>query len=103
MLGNKGVVMRILRGLVGLGGLALAGCFPTDGIVVRTGAGGDQAPFCGAGVYGYLVDEPAAAALDVPDPKRIIRPGDVVTMDYNPSRTNVEVDADDMIVRVYCG
>ncbi len=36
-------------------------------------------------------------------PVRVIRPGDAVTMDYNPSRINFELDAADRIARVTCG
>ena len=34
---------------------------------------------------------------------RIIRPGDAVTMDHAPDRLNIELDADDRVVRVRCG
>lgn len=95
--------MRIVSGFVMLAGFGLAGCFPTEGIVVRPGAEADPAPFCVAAVHGYLMGAPMASAAEVPDPKRIIGPGDVVTRDYNPSRTNIEVDAEGVISRVFCG
>lgn len=34
---------------------------------------------------------------------RYIAPGDVVTMDYSPSRLNVELGADGRIARLHCG
>lgn len=34
---------------------------------------------------------------------RIIRPGDAVTMDYSPSRLNVELGEDGRIKRLRCG
>ena len=34
---------------------------------------------------------------------RIIRPGEMVTMDYNPSRLNVRVNRDDRILELTCG
>lgn len=34
---------------------------------------------------------------------RVIRPGDVVTMDYRPDRLNVEVGEDGRIKRLRCG
>lgn len=34
---------------------------------------------------------------------RYISPGDAVTMDYAPSRLNVELDAEGRIVRLRCG
>jgi hypothetical protein len=36
-------------------------------------------------------------------PARVIRPGRPVTMDYNPLRLNVLLDADDRIVGLSCG
>ncbi len=34
---------------------------------------------------------------------RIIRPGDVVTQDYNENRLNLELDGADRLARAYCG
>jgi Peptidase inhibitor I78 family len=34
---------------------------------------------------------------------RIIRPGDMVTMDYSPTRLNVRVNAMDIILSLSCG
>lgn len=34
---------------------------------------------------------------------RAIRPGQAVTMDYRQDRVNVEIGADDKVVRVACG
>lgn len=47
-----------------------------------------------------------AALIDpaaFPGPVRIIRPGDMVTMDYNPNRINVRLDAQDRVASVTCG
>jgi hypothetical protein len=60
---------------------------------------------CDAEMLGYLVgqdiDEIDTGTL--PRPYRIIRPGTAVTMDYREDRTNLELDAGDHVVRVYCG
>ena len=34
---------------------------------------------------------------------RIIRPGEMVTMDYSPTRLNVRVDAADIVLSLSCG
>ena len=34
---------------------------------------------------------------------RIIRPGQVVTMDFNTARLNIELDGEDRIKRIWCG
>lgn len=34
---------------------------------------------------------------------RVIRPGQAVTMDYSPTRLNVEVDGANQILRMSCG
>lgn len=44
-----------------------------------------------------LLEESGAAVL------RVIRPGQPVTKDYRTDRLNVELDADDTILRLTCG
>ncbi len=44
-----------------------------------------------------------AVDLSGNDPMRILPPGTPMTMDYNPSRLNVELDEAGTIVRFYCG
>lgn len=61
------------------------------------------AQHCVAGIHSDLIGQPVAAAAVVPEPKRIIRPGQPVTRDYIPSRTNVMLDENDVITRIYCG
>lgn len=34
---------------------------------------------------------------------RVIRPGQVVTRDFNQSRINLQLDSYDVVVRAYCG
>ncbi len=36
-------------------------------------------------------------------PFRLIHAGDAVTMDHNPSRTNVQLDRRNKVERVFCG
>ncbi|MEQ9388387.1 I78 family peptidase inhibitor [Marinovum algicola] len=87
--------------------LALAGCLPEDGEIAQ-GAGpqhpppGEATP-CAPGARAGLVGEPVEAAERVPAPKRILRPGDMRTMDYLPARTNIEIDETGRITRVFCG
>lgn len=60
---------------------------------------------CGAADLQHLVGSPASAAEGVgtPGSVRMIRPGDAVTMDYRADRLNIELDAGDLVDRVYCG
>ena len=74
----------------------LAGC---DGVAPI----GEEGVACSADRYAGLEGMPVSASESVPEPKRIIRPGDAVTLEYNPARTNVKLDEDDVIVGVYCG
>lgn len=64
---------------------------------------GGTAPLCTPGVWSHLKGKPRAAADAVPAPMRVIGPDDVMTMDHNPSRTNIAVDHGGTIVRVFCG
>jgi hypothetical protein len=43
------------------------------------------------------------AAVEITGPVRIIGVGQVVTMDYDPFRTNFYLDVADRITRVTCG
>lgn len=60
---------------------------------------------CGAGELQGLIGRNAAAleTMQFAGPLRVIRPGMAVTMDYSPSRLNIEVDAREIITRVSCG
>lgn len=60
---------------------------------------------CGAAEFQSLVGT-SVGDLDpatLPEPRRIIFPGQAVTMDYLENRFNVEIGADDKVARVYCG
>lgn len=59
---------------------------------------------CGAHETLDLIDTPVAdALLRLPENRRIIRPGDVVTQDYDTSRMNVFVDEAGTITKIECG
>ena len=59
---------------------------------------------CGADALQGLVGKPADVLLGMTfdADTRILRPGMPVTMDYRPDRLNIEIDADERIVRVHC-
>lgn len=66
-------------------------------------ATGDNA--CGAAARQDLVGT-SVGALDpatLPEPNRVIFPGQAVTMDFQAARLNVEIGSDDQVARVYCG
>jgi len=60
---------------------------------------------CYAADHTELVGQPLSAfdqsTLD--QPVRIIPPGGIVTMEYNPRRLNVDLDGNSTIVRFWCG
>lgn len=60
---------------------------------------------CGAAGLASLIGQPVSrfSTQTRQGPARVIRPGQPVTMDYNPLRLNVLLDADDRIVGVSCG
>ena len=66
-------------------------------------AGGDKGD-CAAGRYGALVGRPLAAVTLPADLKtRVVRPGEVVTMEYVADRMTIEVDAKGIVTTVRCG
>lgn len=59
---------------------------------------------CGGDSLVPLIGQPVAALPPgLPPGTRVIRPGDAVTEDYSESRLNVDLDAGDRIVRLWCG
>lgn len=84
---------------------ALAACTPG----ARTALGSGPIPAgenaCGAAARQDLVGT-SVGALDpatLPEPNRVIFPGQAVTMDLQAERLNVEIGPDDAVARVYCG
>lgn len=92
--------MRILATFALLGALQTCVVTPPEDLPP------DEAPptACGAVDYQWLVGENLAAVTLPSDLNaRIITPGTVITMDYNPRRMNIVVDERGYIIRVYCG
>jgi len=59
---------------------------------------------CGAIDLQNLVGQPISAVDAATLARvRVIRPGQAVTMDYSAARLNVELDAADKIIRIWCG
>ncbi len=58
---------------------------------------------CNAAGYASLIGKDAPNALIVPEPKRMYRIGDPVTLDFNPARVNVQLDQTDVIAAITCG
>ncbi len=60
---------------------------------------------CTAPAYAGLIGQPegALAGVVIPDPARIIRPGDPVTRDYREGRLNFMIDEAGRIADVTCG
>lgn len=52
--------------------------------------------------YKSLTGKPLAGTVAF-KPHRVIKPGSVVTMDFNPGRLNVYIDAKDVIIDARCG
>lgn len=66
-------------------------------------AAGEDA--CGASGLQSLVGT-SVGSLDanaLPSPRRVIFPGQAVTMDFRADRLNVEIAPNDKVARVYCG
>ena len=58
---------------------------------------------CKEGSWWGLIGRPKSAASIVSEPKRVYTEGDPVTMDANPNRTNIVLDAEGKIAKVTCG
>lgn len=60
---------------------------------------------CGAEGLSDLIGRPATVleTMRFAAPTRILRPGMAMTMDYAPGRLNIEIDAQEVIVRLFCG
>lgn len=79
---------------------SLGGCLPEN-----TAEQPEAEADCGAKAMQHLVGQPSGAqdfgAGDAP--VRILPPGSAMTMDHRPDRLNVELDADGVITRIWCG
>ena len=68
----------------------------------RPRAAGDA---CGAEALQPLVGT-SVGTLDpatLPEPNRVLFPGQAATTDFQDERLNVEIGADDRVARVFCG
>ncbi|WP_417250425.1 I78 family peptidase inhibitor [Celeribacter sp.] len=65
----------------------------------------DMTEGCAKSVVTPLIGEPRSALsrVPLPDPVRVIPVGGMVTHDFRPDRTNIDLDEDERIVRVWCG
>lgn len=77
-----------------------AGCETSD---APLSFGGPDA--CKASALQHLIGQDSAVLQTMPleQPLRIIRPGDAVTMDFNPHRLNIDISDTDVIIAVRCG
>lgn len=77
---------------------ALAAC------AVVQAEGGDLAP-CDAQHLAVLIGEPAEKLEEVPlpEPTRIVRPGEAVTMEHLPGRLTVRIGPRGLIQEMRCG
>jgi hypothetical protein len=67
---------------------------------------GQNLSTCGADRLSALIGQPVEMVEAVsarPGTLRIIRPGDAITEDYSETRLNAELDANDRIIRLWCG
>ncbi|WP_137702576.1 I78 family peptidase inhibitor [Marimonas lutisalis] len=59
---------------------------------------------CGAAALQSAIGQPVNSVdLTGHDPLRILPPGSIMTMDYNPMRLNVLLDENGLITKVHCG
>lgn len=94
---------RALAGVALLAAVAACSEQPAaEAVAPLAGAASDG---CGAAGFqsllGTSVGDLDANAL--PEPRRVIFPGQAVTMDYRQDRLNVEIGPGDKVVRVFCG
>jgi hypothetical protein len=94
----KTPALMLVPGLV----LGLAACAEMQGGSPDAAAEGRT---CGADERQGWVGQSVASLndIDLPEGTRVLFPTTPATMDFNPERLNVSVDASDNISRVYCG
>jgi len=83
-------------------GLAACAEIPSDSPVDQPV---EDTTACGAGPDSNLVGQPVdvLAAMTFPGPVRVIRPGMLITQEYNPKRLNLDLDNKGIIIRGWCG
>lgn len=80
--------------------LVLAACEPG----YRDPSEFDGVPRCGAEEFQYLLGkrESALEGVTLPEPNRVLRPGDVITLDFSPDRLTVDIDGLGLISSITC-
>lgn len=96
---------RSLLALPLLAAFGLAACAPVVVLPTEPGGGTGIPDTCGAGALRFFVGQPPSAldAVRLTQPFRVIRPGEVVTMEFLAERVNFRVGEDGRIAEVYCG
>ncbi len=97
--------------LISASALLAMGCAqPAPPAVPAPGATPAQPAECSAQAAIALQGQPFGASLQAQAQRlsgartvRVIRPGQAVTMDFNPFRLNIELDAEDRVIRLRCG
>ncbi|QDD64337.1 hypothetical protein EJD96_09245 [Herbaspirillum seropedicae] len=79
---------------------ATAAADPADAAASQCDAGKVQR-WIGEDLSGYV--ERQAAAESGAQETRVLKPGDVATMDFNPRRLNIHVDPGGVIIKLACG
>jgi hypothetical protein len=74
------------------------------GMVVLSGCTAAQSveTTCNADNWKDLIGQPEAAVHSVLGNLRIVRPGEPITKDFNPSRLNAEIDSTGHVTRFAC-
>ena len=64
----------------------------------------DGQPRCGAEDYYSLLGQNASVLnrIDLPKASRVLRPDDVITMDFSPDRLTIDIDQSNLIASVTC-
>ena len=95
--------MTQTRWIIAFFALGLAGCLKSEPELARLPA--VDADTCQGAQYAPLLDQDQTALERVLIMRqiRIIRPGDMVTMDYRAERINFAIDEQGKISRIYCG
>ncbi|MDE8653665.1 I78 family peptidase inhibitor [Novosphingobium album (ex Liu et al. 2023)] len=102
-------MIRVLTPLTALAALSLAGC-TTPSVPSDSGQVSFDPDACGAsqlGAYlGVIARGPAIERIRAWAGKKTVRltgPGDIVTLELQPDRINVETDGKGVITRIHCG
>lgn len=78
----------------------------SEGVAPAPAEPAPEMPAADCSAYEGWVGKPLdrAAVEATGKPHRILKPGDMMTMDFNPERINVETDEKgEMVMRVFCG